>query len=202
MTAALVDDGIGGERPLRLLIGAAGSISVLNLHQYILYFKKHLTSDIRVILTKQAARMIQSDVISGLIRNRVYEDFMQAPEVPAPHSALTRWADLFLVLPATPNTIGKAAGGLADDLLSSAILHSPRPVIFVPATPEHVWNKKAVQRNVLQLREDGHYILEPKKAVEEAYVVATGEYEGSALVPDIEDVCRVLRVLSLQLQTV
>src|SRR5262249_19614274 len=65
-----------------------------------------------------------------------------------PHIELTRWADVMLVLPATANILGKAAHGIADDLVSTCIVAADCPVVFVPAMNEVMWRKPAVQPNV------------------------------------------------------
>jgi phosphopantothenoylcysteine decarboxylase/phosphopantothenate--cysteine ligase len=186
-------------RQLRLLIGSAGAISILNLHEYILFLKKHLTPDIRVILTEQASKLIQAPTISLLIQNQVNETFLQDPRIPAPHVSLTKWADLFLILPATANSIGKAANGISDDLLSSAILYGSVPTLFVPSMPQDVWSKKTVQRNILQLKEDGYYVVEPNFN-ESGYVISAGDFAENGPKIDIADICHVLKVLSLRHQ--
>lgn len=73
-----------------------------------------------------------------------------------PHIQLSRWADLFIIVPATANIVGKAANGIADDLLSTTILASPKPVIFVPVMNPAMWKNNAFQRNIQLLEHDGH----------------------------------------------
>jgi phosphopantothenoylcysteine synthetase/decarboxylase len=90
-----------------------------------------------------------------------------------PHIQLVLWADLFVVVPATADIIGKAANGIADDLLSTAILSSPKPVIFAPAMNRVMWESRVVQRNIRTLRQDGHYVVPPENAMS----VTSGEWD-------------------------
>ena len=78
-----------------------------------------------------------------------------------PHIEPARRADLLAVVPATANILGKAANGIADDLLSTTLLAFDGPVLFAPAMNAIMWKNKAVQRNVAQLREDGHLFVGP-----------------------------------------
>jgi phosphopantothenoylcysteine decarboxylase/phosphopantothenate--cysteine ligase len=99
---------------------------------------------------------------------------MKSPDFPAPHVSLPDWADLFLVLPASANIIGKAAHGIGDDLLSSAVVAATCPVAFVPSMNMQMWNKPAVQRNVRQLTEDGYHVF---AGVQEGFRGSTGKME-------------------------
>ena len=78
------------------------------------------------------------------------------------HIELAREADLFCIAPATANILAKAAHGIADDLLSTLILSFEGPILFAPAMNPAMWNKPAVQRNVLRLTEDGAMLIGPE----------------------------------------
>jgi len=78
-----------------------------------------------------------------------------------PHIDLTTYADLLLVAPATANTIGKIAGGLADDVVTNLVLSADCPVMIAPAMNNRMWANAAVQRNVATLRRDGKLIVGP-----------------------------------------
>ena len=89
------------------------------------------------------------------------------PDQPAPehdplsHLELVRNADVFLIAPATANTIAKLAHGLADNLLTSAALASTCPLVIAPAMNHHMWEHAATQANVATLRERGALIVGP-----------------------------------------
>lgn len=102
-------------------------------------------------------------------RHQVYVELDDTgPEAWVPHIELSRQADLVLIYPATVNVIGKVACGLADELIPALVIASEKPVIFVPVTNRRMWENKAVQRNVDQLRSDGYTVLPPMPAIEVA----------------------------------
>lgn len=160
-----------------LLIGASGATSVLNLHAWIAHFRSSLFPNIRVILTDTASQFVNPQIISSYTGNPSYTSEMNSPDFPAPHVSLPEWADLFLVLPASANIIGKAAHGIGDDLLSSAVIAARCPVAFVPSMNIQMWNKPAIQRNVRQLTEDGYHVF--TGPIQEGYRVSTGQMEQS-----------------------
>ncbi|WP_406470380.1 flavoprotein [Streptomyces sp. NBC_01615] len=96
-------------------------------------------------------------------------DFRAAPVRAAGQGC---WPSLRL-LPTTADILGKAAHSIADDLLSTAILASPRPVVFAPAMNPAMWDSPAVRRNVAQLAADGHHML-PMRPITS---VTTGEFD-------------------------
>lgn len=156
----------------KLLLGACGAISVVHLCMWVTFLRMSLCGNIHVILTKQAAKMINPWSISQFTQNPTYTDFFsEASSRYAPHVALPTDSDLFVILPATANILGKAANGIADDILSSAILNSSCPTVFVPHMNLDMWNKKSVQRNVSQLQEDGYHIF---YEVLENFKISTG----------------------------
>ncbi|MEK4250363.1 flavoprotein [Paenibacillus sp. FSL W7-1287] len=154
-----------------ILIGACGAISVVHLCSWINFISTSLSANITVILTKQAQRMVQPTSVTQFTHNPTYTDFF-FDDVVAPHVTLPARSDLFLILPASANILGKAANGIADDLLSTAIINSNCPTVFVPFMNLEMWNKKSVQRNVKQLKDDGYYIYHERQI---NLKVSTGE---------------------------
>ena len=77
------------------------------------------------------------------------------------HINLARLADIVLVAPATANTIGKVAWGIADNLLTAIIMATRAPVVFAPAMNPQMWINLIVQGNVAHLRELGYHFVEP-----------------------------------------
>ncbi|KEO84424.1 flavoprotein [Tumebacillus flagellatus] len=165
------------KREIKLLIGASGAISVLNLHQWIAYLKKNLVHDIRVILTDTAAEFVNPEIISSFTGHPAQTSELGDPNFPAAHVSLPEWADLFLILPASGNVISKAAHGIADDLLTSAILAANCPVVFAPSMNMQMWRKPAMQRNVQQLQEDGYHVFVGPE--QEGFRVSTGRPDAS-----------------------
>jgi phosphopantothenoylcysteine synthetase/decarboxylase len=184
------------KREIRVLIGASGAISVLNLHLWIAYLKKNLVQDIRVILTDTAQEFVNPQIISSFTGHPTYTSELDDPAFPAAHVSLPEWADLFLILPASANMIGKAANGIADDLLSSAILAAVCPVVFVPSMNLQMWNKPAMQRNIQRLQEDGYHVL--AGPVQEGYRVSTGRQEESIGIDISQIGIKLMRLLRAQ----
>lgn len=180
-------------RSKNLLIGAAGAISVLNLHMWIAHLKIHFFDHVRVIMTDSATRFVNPKVISSFTNTVVYTDDFGDEEFPAPHVSLTEWADLMLVIPASANIIGKAAHGIADDLLSSSIVAASCPVLFVPSMNYQMWRKPAVQRNVQQVQEDGYHVVASK--VEQQYRISTGQYEDGISIDITQVAVHMMRIL-------
>jgi phosphopantothenoylcysteine decarboxylase / phosphopantothenate---cysteine ligase len=157
----------------RLLVGGCGSIHVTALAEYLVAFRTTFAESIRVILTGSAQEMVQPWTLELHLDQPAYTGLHGHLGSRSPHISLTEWAELFLVLPATANMLGKAANGIADDLLSTAVLASPQPVLFAPCMNSEMWNKPSVQRNVRTLREDGHHIIPPR----EVTAMGTGRYD-------------------------
>lgn len=158
-----------------LLIGICGSIHAAHIYSYLLRLRESFADEIKVIMTESAARMVDPKTVGVYTDDRVFIDLWDRSESVsrAPHIQLPRWSDLFLILPASANILGKAANGIADDLLSTAILSSPKPLVFAPAMNPSMWESKAVQRNVETLRHDGHYVIPPEHIVS----VTSGEWD-------------------------
>ncbi len=175
----------------RLLLGVTGSIHCVQLPQYMMRFKKTFATDIRIMMTAAAVRMCPPHVLELLSEHRVETDLWGSPELKAPHIRATDWADLFLVLPATANILAKAAHGIADDLVTTAVAAARDPVVFAPAMNPSMWRRAATQRNVDQLRADGHYIIPPETIVS----MTTGRFDEGlgptpeTLLPHLWHVC-------------
>lgn len=132
-------------------------------------------------MTPAADALLPASTVA-LVCDGVFLDGPPTPEKRPGHVELADWSDMFLVLPASANLLGQAANGIAPNLLTTAILASPRPVIFCPNVNDVMWRKKAVQRNVATLREDGHVVLQPDLVP--AYEVDSREMRKSWAIPD------------------
>ncbi|MDX5895308.1 flavoprotein [Rubrobacter radiotolerans] len=164
-----------------MLVGVSGSIAVVNLISYLTIFRDRLTREIKVIMTDAAASMLPPSTVA-LFCDGVFLDKRSSPERRPGHVDLARWCDLFVVLPATANVLGLTAHGVAPNLLTNAVLASPRPVVFCPNMNDVMWRKKVVQRNIELLREEGHVVVEPILA--SAYEATSGETRRSWVLPD------------------
>jgi phosphopantothenoylcysteine synthetase/decarboxylase len=146
-------------RGMRLLVGVSGAANVCNLPNYLICLRTRLGCEVQVVMTEIAARILPPTTVR-LFCNAVFCD---GPHIFEPgHMALAAWADQVIVLPATANVLGQVAHGLASDLLCSTLLACPIPLVFFPSMNRLMWERASVQRNVTQLRADGHHIVEPE----------------------------------------
>jgi phosphopantothenoylcysteine decarboxylase/phosphopantothenate--cysteine ligase len=144
---------------VNIIIGITGSIAAFKSLELIRMLRKDGAS-VRVILTEAARQFVTPLSCQTLSGNEVYcEQFASKREIE--HIALAEWGDVFAIAPATANIIGKAANGIADDLVSTALLPFQKPVLFVPAMNSGMWSNKIVQKNVDGLRRFGYHVLDP-----------------------------------------
>ncbi len=134
----------------------------------------------RCVLTKGAQQFVTPLSVSALSGDKVYTDlFDLTDEAEMGHIELSRSADLVVVCPATADIIAKAAGGLATDLATTALLATDKPVFMVPAMNVRMWEHAATQRNIETLRGDGVIIMQPDEGA-----MACGEF-GPGRLPEI-----------------
>lgn len=116
------------------------------------------------ILTKGGEQFVTPLSVSVLSGNPAYSDiFSLKDEIEMGHIRLSRQADLVVVAPATADILAKMALGLADDLASTVLLATDKHVMAAPAMNVKMWEHKATQRNIRQLREDGVLLIGPAK---------------------------------------
>lgn len=166
----------------RVVVGISGSIAALEVPQSLLWLRHVRGLEVRAIMTRQATTMITPRAVAVTSGQPVVLDGDGPPNDPAvPHIELTRWADLFLVVPATADILGKAANGIADDVLSTCILAASCPVVFAPSMNRQMWRKPVVQRNVALLEADGHGVVPPV----EGLAVSDGG-SSACMMPEID----------------
>jgi phosphopantothenoylcysteine decarboxylase/phosphopantothenate--cysteine ligase len=117
---------------------------------------------VRTIMTKAAQEFITPLAVGALTNERVFTDlFNLDDEREIGHIRLARDTDLIVVAPATADLLAKMAGGHANDLATSVLLATDKPVLVAPAMNPRMWLNKATQRNVAQLKADGIYFAGP-----------------------------------------
>ncbi len=116
----------------------------------------------RCILTSAGAEFVTPLSVSALSGERVFSQlFDLTDESDMGHIELSRSADLVVVAPATADLMAKAAQGLANDLASTTLLATDKPVLMAPAMNVRMWENKATQRNLATLRSDGIHFVGP-----------------------------------------
>lgn len=140
-------------------------------------------AEVKVIMTENAKQFVAPLTFSTLSGNPVYTEFFN-PENGEWHShvKLGLWADLFIVAPATANTIAKMASGIADNLLTTTFLSARCKTIVVPAMDLDMYANEATQKNLETLRQRGVIIMEP-----ESGFLASG-LEGKGRMPEPEKI--------------
>lgn len=117
---------------------------------------------VEVVLTEAAQKFITPLTFQALTHRPVYTDmFHLAASENIPHIVLADTADLLLIAPATANTLGKIANGLASDLLSAIALATPAPMLLAPAMETDMWQHPATQANVAKLQSWGATLVGP-----------------------------------------
>jgi phosphopantothenoylcysteine decarboxylase len=148
------------------LLGVTGSVGVISIPYYIKMLKDEIAKNIVVIMSHSARKFITPYTLRLFSGNYVHTDvFDVTNDSLVPHIHLARKSDLFLIMPATANIIGKLANGIADDLISSTAIASPVPVGVVPSMNSAMWNSKAMQKNLLSLENMGYYVLQPDEGI-------------------------------------
>ncbi len=136
----------------------------------------------RAILTKAGAEFITPLSVGSLTGEKVFSDlFNLTDEAEMGHIELSRSADLIVVAPATADLMAKAANGLANDLASTALLATDKPVLYAPAMNVRMWEAKPTQRNLRTLIDDGAMIVGPN-----AGEMACGEYGAGRMAEPLE----------------
>ncbi len=120
-------------------------------------------ADVKVIMTPLAKQFITPLTMATLSKHPILVDFFN-PENGEwnSHVSLGEWADLYLIAPATANTMAKMATGVADNLLLTTYLSARCPVAIAPAMDLDMYAHTSTQRNMAQLKEDGVHIIEPQ----------------------------------------
>ena len=163
----------------KILLVICGGISAYKSLETIRILKK-VGCELKTILTKSSKEFVTPLSITSLSQGKVYDDlFSIENESEMDHINLSRWADLILVVPATANTISKLAKGSSEDLASTVILASNKPIFLVPAMNVRMWEHPSTKENLDILKNYSYKIIGP-----EIGEMACGEYgEGKMTEP-------------------
>lgn len=174
-----------------ILIGISGSISAFKI-AHLASLLKQAGAETRVIMTRNACRFIDPIVFDTLTGNRtVLDDFDRNNVSPVSHIDLPKWADVFLLAPASADLIGKAANGIADDMLTSAVIAAYScPILISPAMNVHMYENPVLQENLEKLRKRGFTVVEPASGFEACGDTGRGRLpEAEELLERLELVC-------------
>ncbi len=144
-----------------VVLGVTGSIAAYKIANLASALVK-LHADVNVIMTKNATNFINPITFETLTGNKCLVDtFDRNFQFNVEHVALAKRADIFLVAPASANVIGKIAGGIADDMLTTTIMACKAPKLISPAMNTNMFENPIVQDNLKKLRSYGYEVIQP-----------------------------------------
>jgi phosphopantothenoylcysteine decarboxylase/phosphopantothenate--cysteine ligase len=146
-----------------ILVGVSGGIAAYKAAELVRLLGKQ-GADVRVVMTESATQFISPLTFQALSGHSVHTDLFDADaENAMGHINLARWADVFVIAPATANTIAKCSCGLADNLLTTLYLAVQCPVYIAPAMNQAMWHKAVTQENIAKLKSHGVSIIAPEQ---------------------------------------
>ncbi|ADQ79079.1 Phosphopantothenoylcysteine decarboxylase; Phosphopantothenate-cysteine ligase [Paludibacter propionicigenes WB4] len=170
----------------RIILGVTGSIAAYKSAQLVRLLVKQ-GAEVKIIMTSLAKEFITPLTLATLAKNPILVDFFDPTNGNwNSHVDLGLWADAYLIAPATANTIGKMATGVADNLLLTTYLSAKCPVFVAPAMDLDMFAHPATQRNLQSLRLIGNQIIEPASGE-----LASG-LEGKGRMAEPENIVRYL----------
>lgn len=151
---------------------------------------------VRVMMTDGACEFITPLTLQALTGNEVHTKLLDdEAERGMGHIELAKWADMVVIAPASANTIGRLAGGLADNLVTTVALATTAPIVIVPAMNQAMYAHAIVQDNLAKLTRFGYTVLTPDSGEQ-----ACGDV-GAGRLPEPDDLCERILTLLAKSQT-
>ncbi len=143
-----------------ILIGICGGIAAYKATNIVSAFRK-LGYNVKVIMTENAQKIITPLAFEALSKNKVITDMWESnTNIDVEHISVSDWADIVLIVPATYNIIGKIANGIADDMLSTVISATKKPVFFALAMNEKMYLNPILKENIQKLKKYNYSFIE------------------------------------------
>ncbi|MEL7447453.1 MAG: flavoprotein, partial [Pseudomonadota bacterium] len=170
----------------KILLVVGGGIAAYKSCELVRLIRKG-GGDVTCVVTKGGQQFVTPMSLAALSENQVYTSLFDLKnEVEMGHIELSREADLVVVCPATADLLAKMASGIADDLATTLILATDKPVMAVPAMNVRMWEHEATQRNVTWLKQAGVEVLHPDEGP-----MACGEF-GYGRLPEPSEIWRAI----------
>jgi phosphopantothenoylcysteine decarboxylase/phosphopantothenate--cysteine ligase len=166
-----------------VLLGVTGGIAAYKACELVRLLQK-ANVRVKVVMTPMGAQFVTPATFKALTREEVALAPIDDPSSPIHHITLAEEADVFLIAPATANTLNKLANGVGDNLLTTTVLATEAPILVAPAMNVHMWRDEATQQSIARLRARGVEVIEP-----EAGYLACGDSGEGRLAP-IEEIAR------------
>ncbi|BBP46915.1 coenzyme A biosynthesis bifunctional protein CoaBC [Thiosulfatimonas sediminis] len=159
---------------MKILLAVSGGIAAYKSLELCRQFIK-AGHHVQVVMSESAKQFIQPLSFQALSGHAVRDSlFDNEQEAGMGHIELARWADWIVLAPASANTLAKIRMGLADNLLSTLILATDRPVLMVPAMNRLMWQNPATQENIQILQNRGYHVLQPASGPQACGEVGAG----------------------------
>lgn len=143
-----------------IVVGVTGGIAAYKAVEVVNDLTKK-GYNVDVIMTKSATEFVTPLTFQSLAHNKVITGmYDKIDKLDTEHISLAKKADLFLIVPATANIIGKIANGIADDMLSTTVMATRAPVLIAPAMNTAMWENKIVQANIKKLQSFDYHVLD------------------------------------------
>lgn len=133
-----------------------------------------LEANVICVMTESATKFITPLMFQYLSKNKVYCDMFDTSNFEIEHVSLAQKADIYVIVPATANTIAKLANGIADNLVTSTAIATTAKIVVCPAMNHNMYHHKAVEQNIETLRNFGYEIVNPKQGLLACGVVGDG----------------------------
>lgn len=170
-----------------IVVGVSGGIAAYKACDVVSKLKKQ-GFKIDVIMTKNAQEFVSPLTFQTLSNQKVVTDMFETPsDWNVEHIELAKKADVFVIVPATANIIGKIANGIADDMLTTTIMATEAKKVIVPAMNTKMYNNPFVQENILKLKRHGYYFIEPVSGLLACGDTGKGKMEDSTVI--VEELC-------------
>ncbi len=164
-----------------ILVGITGGIAAYKICSLIRLYKK-AKANVRVVVTPSALNFVTKLTLQTLSNNEVYVENFEIEEYKPGHISLCDEADIFVIAPATANTISKIANGICDNLLLSTACAFKKSFLLAPAMNTGMWENEFIQENIAKLQTKGYHILNP-----ESGFLACGT-NGTGRMVEVEDI--------------
>ncbi len=143
-----------------IIVGVSGGIAAYKAVEIVSRLRK-AGAEVKVVMTENATKFVTPMTFGEISGNPVaVKMFEDVHDWNVEHIALAKWADAYLVAPATANVIGKLAAGIADDMLTTQLMATKAPIFLCPAMNTNMYENPITQRNMQTLRDFGFHILE------------------------------------------
>lgn len=171
-----------------ILLGVTGGIAAYKSANIVSMLKKK-GYNVKVIMSENATKIITPLTLETLSKERVYVDMWdKTPHFEVEHISLAEWADVVLIAPATYNIVGKVANGIADNMLSTVISATTKPVFFALAMNVNMYNNPILKENINKLKKYGYRFIDSDEGFLACNVNAKGRLKDEKeIVKIIED---------------